>query len=54
MRSGTLKKRYRNIPWLLPLEFFFLSFSLVAVFFLVTSAEFENGLYWVRDALRRL
>ena len=35
------------------LHYVFLIFTLVAVFFLATSGAFENGLHWVRDAVRR-
>ena len=34
-------------------QYFLLIFALVAVFFLITSAVFENGFRWVWDALRR-
>ena len=47
LKSGALAKRHSNKAWLMPLECFFLSFSMVALLFLVTSAQFENGLYLI-------
>jgi hypothetical protein len=52
--SGTVPQTKRSSPALLILlECFFLSFTFVTLLFFITSAAFDNGLYWVGEILRR-